>query len=199
MPLFLSVKEDTTSCGCRPCPSGAAAEGQQGRCRTAVRDELWRTTRNATAACDLARRTLHAPSAGINVKRRIAFALRQARLSILTACGRPCGGAGARGGEGRASKNWDYPRLRYVAGGPTLSEPRLLSIGCASSLESMGRAQLPCEVLTHRKRGLYCAPFKVKGDFEAALQFDGASICVILESLSPDLCRRGSFFKNSNR
>ena len=78
------------------------------------------------------------------------------------------------------------------------STPRL-DLWLRASLESTGCGQPTCEVLTHRKRGLYCAPFKVKGDFEAALQFDGASICVILESLSPDLCRRGSFFKNSNR
>jgi len=74
-----------------------------------------------------------------------------------------------------------------------------------SNLGSRGRARNPGYpgprggVLTRLKPGLYCAPFQVKGDFEAVLRFDEASICVILESLSPDLCRRGSFFKNSNR
>ncbi len=83
-----------------------------------------------------------------------------------------------------------YPHCVLPASYLSAARQAWNSRGCAVPLSG---------VLTHRKRGLYCAPFKVKGDFEAALWFDGASICVILESLSPDLCRRGLFFKNSNR
>ena len=53
--------------------------------------------------------------------------------------------------------------------------------------------------LTGPNPRLYCAPFQVKGAFRDFSDIDGHRNSAILKSLSPGLCRRGMFFKNSNR